>query len=213
MKVLIVDDQALMRRGLILLLSTEEDVEIVGEAADGQEALARVAVDRPEVVLTDARMPRMDGVMLVRELAAAHPDVPAVVLTTFDDEDLVRDALAAGASGFLLKDSSTEDLVAALRSVVEGGMVLDPRIARVAFGRRRPDPDRSVLATLTRAEALVAHEVATGANNAEIARRLVLAEGTVRNHVSALLRKLDQPDRTALALHLYRYLAERSTGL
>lgn len=207
MRILVVDDQALMRRGLILLLSTVDGVEVVGEAADGAEALARMRGVQPDVVLTDAQMPGVDGIELVRRLSELHPEVPAVILTTFDDEPVVREALEAGAAGFLLKDSSTEDLVAALTAAVEGGLVIDPRVARVALSARRDaaDPD-GPLATLTRAERLVAVEVATGATNAEIAQRLVLAEGTVKNHVSHLLTKLGQRDRTALALLLYRYL-------
>lgn len=207
MRVFIVDDQALMRRGLQLMLSTEAGIEVSGEAADGAEALVRIGLDPPDVVLTDARMPRMDGVTLVRSLAEAHPGLPVVMLTTFDDEDLVREALEAGAAGFLLKDSSTEDLVAALTAVADGGMVLDPRIARVAISKPSERHTQSPLTTLTRAERLVAAQLATGATNGEIARHLVLAEGTVKNHVSSMLRKLDQRDRTALALLLHRYLA------
>lgn len=208
MKILVVDDQALMRRGLILLLSTVDGVDVVGEAADGAEALARMRVLEPDVVLTDARMPGMDGIELVGRLRQEHPDVPAVILTTFDDEPLVREALAAGAAGFLLKDSSTEDLVSALTAAADGGLVIDPRVARAALSTRRKADVVSPLATLTRAERLVAAEVATGASNAEIAQRLVLAEGTVKNHVSHLLTKLDQRDRTGLALMLYRYLGQ-----
>lgn len=142
----------------------------------------------------------------VPTIPASTVTVPAVILTTFDDEPLVREALTAGAAGFLLKDSSTEDLVSALTAAVGGGLVIDPRVARAALTARRQEETVSPLATLTRAERLVAAEVATGATNAEIAQRLVLAEGTVKNHVSHLLTKLDQRDRTALALLLYRYL-------
>lgn len=201
-RVLIVDDHQLLRRGLRLLLETEEGIEVVGEAADGHEALAVVGKLAPEVVLTDARMPGMDGIELVAALAREHPGLPAIVLTTFDDEDLVRGAVAAGAAGFLLKDVSTARLAEAVGEVAAGGMVVDPRVARVAFGRSAPQGD--ALAVLTPTERTVGEAVSLGLSNQEIAAELVLAEGTVKNHVSALLRKLNARDRTALALNLYR---------
>lgn len=205
MRVVIVDDSELMRRGLALLLSTSATVDVVGEAADGREALAVVEKVAPDVVLTDAQMPVLDGVGLVGELSRTHPGLPVVVLTTFDDDHVVRAAMAAGAAGFLLKSTSIDGLLQALDAAASGGLVLDPRVARAAFASE-PTRDAGPLAALTRAERLVAAQVATGASNSEIAARLVLAEGTVKNHVSALLRKLRQRDRTALALLLARYL-------
>lgn len=211
MKVLLVDDQALIRRGLTMLLQTSDQVTVVGEASDGHQALALVPTTAPDVVLSDARMPRMDGVALTRALAEHHPGLPCVILTTFDDEPLVRSALEAGAAGFLLKDSTTEDLLTALEAVRGGGLVLDPRIARLALTGQPAAPQHPPgLAALTRAERAVAAELATGATNTEIAQRLVLAEGTVKNHVSTLLHKLDQRDRTGLALLLYRYLGDQA---
>jgi DNA-binding NarL/FixJ family response regulator len=204
-RVLVVDDSELLRQGLEMLLGTVEDVEVVATAADGREALAAVNTTRPEVVLTDARMPVLDGIGLVAAMAERHPGIPVIVLTTFDDEALVRAALAAGAVGFLLKDSGVDALVGAMRSVLEGGLVLDPRVARIAL-RPEPAADASPLAVLTRTERAVAVEIASGASNSEIAATLFMAEGTVKNHVSALLRKLDRRDRTALALFLARYL-------
>ncbi len=212
--VVIVDDQQLLRRGLRLLLETVPDVEVVGEAADGREGLAVVADAGPDVVLCDASMPVMDGIEFVAACAREHPDLPVVVLTTFDDESIVRGALAAGAAGFLLKDSSPEALAEAVRAAAEGGLVIDPRVARIAM-RAAAEPagpssadsgDSDPLAVLTKAERLVARQVAVGATNAEIAAELVLAEGTVKNHVSALMRKLGARDRTALALTLHRAL-------
>lgn len=214
--VLIVDDQQLLRRGVRLLLETVSDrdhegaVAVVGEAADGREALAVIARTGPDIVLTDARMPGMDGVALVAACREEFPDLPVIVLTTFDDEPLVRGALAAGAAGFLLKDSSPEALAEAIRAVAAGGLVIDPRVARLAVApdRRRntaartPQGETDALAVLTRAERVVATQVARGSTNAEIAAELVLAEGTVKNYVSALMRKLGARDRTALALGL-----------
>lgn len=201
MRTVIVDDQELMRRGLALLLSTSE-VEVVGEARDGREALAVIHRERPDVVLADAQMPVLDGVGMTRALRAAGEEVPVLILTTFDDEDLVRTAVDAGASGFLLKDTPTEELVHAMAAVASGGLVIDPRVARALL--TPSTPRESPLAVLTRAERAVAVEVATGATNAEIAHRLVIAEGTVKNHVSSVLRKLGQRDRTSLALFLAR---------
>ncbi|WP_226346879.1 response regulator [Agilicoccus flavus] len=218
--VVVVDDQQLLRRGLRLVLETVPDVTVVGEAADGREGLAVVAHASPDVVLCDARMPVMDGVEFVGACRRDHPEVPVVVLTTFDDEALVRAALTAGAAGFLLKDSSPEALGEAIRAAAAGGLVVDPRVARIAMAAgapagssasagptsepvREPDREPDPLAGLTPAERLVAAHVARGATNAEIAAELVLAEGTVKNHVSALLRKLGARDRTALALALH----------
>lgn len=200
---LVVDDHQLVRRGLRMLLGTLPGIEVVGEAGDGREALTLIGQLDPDVVLTDARMPVMDGVELVAQAKLAFPGLPVLVLTTFDDEDIVHGALGAGAAGFLLKDTSTDALGEALRAVAEGGLVIDPRVARLAFTEATSNPD-GPLATLTRAERLVAERLALGETNTEIAAGLVLAEGTVKNHVSALLRKLDQRDRTALALLLYR---------
>lgn len=205
LRILLVDDQQLLRRGLLMLLSTVDGFEVVDQAADGAEALARIPTARPDVVLSDVRMPGMDGLELVEHCRTEHPDLPVLLLTTFDDEPVVRGALAAGAAGFLLKDTSTDALAQAIRSVADGGMVLDPRIARIATSAP-PAPSDEPLAVLTRMERLVAEQVAEGRTNSEIAEHLVLAEGTVKNHVSALLRKLEARDRTALALLLYKTL-------
>lgn len=207
-RVLIVDDQQLLRRGLIMLFSTIEEVEVVAEAAHGEEALAVLASREVDVVLADAKMPTMDGITLVRRAAEHHPGLPVLVLTTFDEPDIVQGAIAAGAAGFLLKDTSIEALAEAVQAVHRGGMVIDPRVARLAFAAQQgaDESEPPELAVLTPAERAVGELVAQGMTNGQIATRLVLAEGTVKNHVSALLRKLAAPDRTALALALYRAL-------
>ena len=205
LRVMVVDDQHLVRRGLALLLGTVDGVEVVAEAGGGAEAVALLARELPDVLLTDARMPGMSGAELVAHCARTCPQLQVIVLTTFDDDDLVLGALDAGASGFLLKDTSPERLADAIVAAARGEMVLDPRVTRLALHRtasatgERAD-DR--LAVLTRTELVVARHLSRGLSNAAIAAELVLAEGTVKNHVSALLRKLDQPDRTNLALTL-----------
>lgn len=206
MRVLLVEDQQLLRRGLAMLLSTVDGIDVVAQAEDGRTALAALAETAVDVVLTDARMPGMDGVELASRCAREHPGLPVLILTTFDDDSLVQAALAAGASGFLLKDTSVDRLTAALSAVIDGGMVVDPRVARAAV--RSNGSGTGPLAILTRTERLVAERVARGLTNTEIAASLVLAEGTVKNHVSALLRKLDERDRTALALTLYKALGD-----
>ncbi|RUR01219.1 response regulator transcription factor [Labedella endophytica] len=209
-RVLIVDDQELLRRGLRMLLEMEDGIEVVGEAEDGMRALAVIPETAPDVVLADARMPVLDGLGLVERCARDHPGLPVLVLTTFDDALLVRSLLDAGAAGFLLKDVSTDALGQAIRQVVGGGLVIDPRVARAAVApvdRPAADP----LASLSAAERAVAELVARGLSNAEIALRLRLAHGTVKNTVSVLLRKFDERDRTALALRLAR-AAEPARG-
>lgn len=208
-RVLIVDDQELLRRGLRMLLETDDGVEVVGEAEHGMRALALIPGVRPDVVLADARMPVLDGRALVERCRVDHPGLPVLVLTTFDDARLVREMLDAGAAGFLLKDVSTDTLVTAIRQVIGGGLVIDPRVARAAVAPGRSEPMTSVLSP---AEQAVAELVALGLPNADIAERLVLAHGTVKNTVSALLRKLDERDRTSLALRLARDL-QRPRGL
>lgn len=208
-RVLVVDDQQLLRRGLTLLLGTHEDVEVVAGAANGVEALGVLARTPVDVVLTDAKMPGLDGIGLVRECARQYPEISTLVLTTFDEPELVKGAIGEGASGFLLKDSSTEDIVDALKAAVAGGMVVDPRVARMAYEAVAGASERSEspLMLLTRSERSVAELVSQGMSNQEIAGKLHLAEGTVKNLVSALLRKLDARDRTVLALELYKMLS------
>ena len=201
-RVMIVDDQELLRRGLRMILETDPEIEVVGEAEDGMRALALIPELAPDLVLADARMPVLDGIGLVQQCAVSHPGLPVLVLTTFDDARLVRDILDAGAAGFLLKDISTDALTDAIRQVLAGGLVLDPRVARAAL--TPVSPPTAGHPALTDAEQAVADLVARGLPNAEIAAHLHLAHGTVKNTVSALLRKLEEPDRTALALRLAR---------
>ncbi|MET9710452.1 response regulator [Nocardiopsis alba] len=207
--VLIVDDQILLRQGLRKLLEIEEGIEIVGDAADGVEALEFLAAHpSPDVALVDARMPRMDGIELIARMRVEHPKVPAIVLTTFDDDELVFGGLRAGARGYLLKDVPPDELVSAIRRAARGETVLGgPAADRLvaALNTAVPSPPVSETATsLSDREWEVARMVGEGATNREIARALFITEGTAKNHVTSILRKLDLRDRTRLALWVGR---------
>ncbi|HEX2741901.1 MAG TPA: response regulator transcription factor [Rubrobacter sp.] len=217
-RVLIVEDQDIVRRGLATLLELEERVEVVGEAADGVEALRKVPQLRPEVALVDVRMPRMDGVELTKRLAADHPRVAVIILTTFDDDEYIFGGLKAGAKGYLLKNVSPEDLVWTIEKVSRGESVLgSPVASRVISELKRLGEvaarQRDSEGILSEREVEVAGLVGKGANNAEVARALYISEGTARNQVSKILKKLGLRDRTALAVHaVERGWAERSRG-
>jgi DNA-binding NarL/FixJ family response regulator len=210
-RVLVADDQALVRTGLRMLLVVQPDLEVVGEAADGAEAVARVGELRPDVVLMDVRMPGLDGVAATRRLAEAGlvgRDAAAVlVLTTFGLDDVVQDALRAGASGFLLKDAEPDELVRAVRNVAGGDAVLDPAVTRrvlEALGPgSRPRRDPAVLEPLTDREAAVLAQLALGRSNAEIGARLEVAQETVKSHVKRLLAKLGVGNRVQAAVLAY----------
>ncbi|HZB08650.1 MAG TPA: response regulator transcription factor [Rubrobacter sp.] len=206
-RVLLVDDQILMRRGLRKLLEVEDGIEVVGEAADGVEALQIIAEMRPDVALVDARMPKMDGIELIKRLSEEHRRVAAIVLTTFDDDEYVFGGLRAGAKGYLLKDTSPEELVSGIEKASRGETVLGGQIAArvVSELRQRTDsaerPPRPGDEILSGREVEVARLVGAGATNREIAHRLYISEGTAKNHISKILRKLGLRDRTQLALY------------
>ena len=202
-RVLIVDDHEFLRRGLKLVFETFEGIELVGEAGDGREALALIPAADPDVIVTDARMPVMDGLDLVQAMKEAHPELPALVLTTFEDAELVGALINAGAAGYLLKDVGADRLQEAILAVAEGGLVLDPRIA---MHLRRRDAGEDALAVLTGSARSVGVLVAKGATNVEIAESLHLDESTVKNQISSRLRKLGARDRTNLALTLSKTL-------
>lgn len=207
-RVLLVDDQRLFRDGLATLLSVRPEVKVVGEAANGLEALERVAALHPEVVLMDLRMPVLNGVEATRRLRAAHPQVRVVALTTFDDDDDVFEALRAGAVGYLLKDVSADRLVEAVQAAARGESFLQPSVAAkvVAEFSRLAEVQTPVLVAEPPVEALSEREVqvlrllAAGASNKEIALALRIAEGTVKNHLTSILGKLGVRDRTQAAL-------------
>lgn len=205
-RVLLVDDQTLFREGLRTLLSTRPEIVVAGEAANGQEALALVETLEPQVVLMDLQMPVMDGVQATARLRQHSPDIPVLVLTTFDDDANLFGALRAGAAGYLLKDVSSDTLVAAITAAARGEAFLQSTVTgRVvaAFARLMesggPRAEALVLPLSPREREILAL-VSTGASNKEIADRLCLAEGTVKNHVTNILTKLDVRDRTQAAL-------------
>jgi DNA-binding NarL/FixJ family response regulator len=202
-RVLVVDDQILVRRGIAELLEIEDAIEVVGEAKDGLDALRKIPDLEPEVALVDARMPGMAGVELIQRLADDHPGVAAIVLTTFDDDEYIFGGLRAGAKGYLLKDTPPEELVLAIEKAHRGETVLgDQILARVVSGLRRSSggegggPEEA----LSGREAEVVGLVGVGATNAEIGKALYISEGTARNHVSKILRKLGLRNRTQLAI-------------
>jgi DNA-binding NarL/FixJ family response regulator len=206
-RVLIVDDQALFREALATLLEVRPEIRVVGEAANGAEALDRVAALRPDVVLMDLHMPVLDGIGATRRVRVEHPDVQVLALTTFDDDEDVFAALHAGAVGYLLKDVSSDRLVEALLAARRGESVLQPsvaaklvaRFARMTDGEAAPRPQPLVV-PLSERELEVLRLLAEGSSNREIASALFLAEGTVKNHVTNLLGKLGARDRTQAAL-------------
>ena len=203
-RVVLADDQAMIRAGLLLVLRAEPEIEVVAECADGMEVLQAVAAYRPDVVLMDLRMPRMDGLEATRRVRRMPDPSRVLALTTFDDDEVLWGALDAGVDGFILKDSPPEALDAAIRTVAAGGAWLDPRVApRVLAGLRQRTGERShsqaaeLLERLTPRERQVLQLLATGATNQEIADQLHLGARTVKSHVSAVFSKLGARDRVA----------------
>ncbi len=205
MKLLVVDDHAIVRKGILALLETKADIQVVGEAADGQEAVARAETLHPDVVLMDLVMPVMDGIEATRLITAAHPGIRVLVLTSFAADDKVFPAIKAGALGYLLKDSGPEELVAAIRQVYRGESSLHPAIARKVLRELAHPSDRPPTTDpLTGREVEVLRLLGQGLLNEEIADRLVITEATVRTHVSNILGKLHLASRTQAALYALR---------
>jgi DNA-binding NarL/FixJ family response regulator len=217
-RVFLVDDQEMVRAGFAMMIEAQDDMTVVGEAGDGAQALARLAVAPADVVLMDVRMPRMDGVEATRRLVSAPGHLPRViVLTTFDLDEYAFAALRGGASGFLLKDAPAEDMLAAIRTVHRGDAVIAPSTTRRLLDHVAadlPDPARGPdpLAELTEREREVLLEVARGASNAEIAARLFLSEGTVKTHVGRILSKLGLRDRVQAVVWAYERRLIRPRG-
>lgn len=223
-KVLLVDDQPLMRMGFAMVLGAEEDLQVVGEAADGRAALVQAAALDPDVVLMDVRMPSMDGIEATRRLVETYPDTKVILLTTFDLDEYAFAGLKAGASGFLLKDVRPAELVDAVRAVAAGDAAVSPRVTRrmlelfaprlpvagaadAATGAGEPggleDLTAKEMATLTPKEREVFGQLALGLTNAQIAAKLYVSEATVKTHVAAVLKKLSLRDRVHVVVYAY----------
>jgi NarL family two-component system response regulator LiaR len=204
-RVLVVDDHVVVRRGIRALLATVDEVKVVGEAQDGQEALDRTEALRPDVILLDLLMPRMDGIEVTRRLIAEDPDARILVLTSFAADDKVFPAIKAGALGYLLKDTGPEELVRAIGQVYRGESSLSPAIARKVLQELSRPPSQPLTAEpLTEREVEVLQVLATGKSNQEIAAELMISEATVRTHVSNILGKLHLASRTQAALYALR---------
>ncbi len=201
-RVLLVDDHPVVRQGLRALLSTQEGIEVVGEAGDGAAAVAAAERLSPDVVLMDVVMPRMDGVEALRHIAERRPQTRVVMLTSYADERRAMEAVDAGASGFLLKDATPRDVVSAIRAAHRGEAVLHPAVAAKLMAERRRPP--AAHADLTPRELEVLRLIARGHQNKVIAAELHVSEKTVKTHVSAVLRKLDVTDRTQAAMYAVR---------
>lgn len=203
-RVFLVEDQAIVREGLHSLLDLVEDIEVVGEAADGEEAVVRIPEAGPDVVLLDLRMPKLDGLGVLRCLGDRGELPPTLILTTFDDDSSLLEGIGAGAKGFLLKDVSLEQLASAIRTIASGGTMIQPAVTdRVLKGLEGIHPEFESLDppdTLTERETEVLRLMAGGYSNREIAGAFELAEGTVKNHISSILSKLGVRDRTRAVL-------------
>lgn len=206
-RILLVDDQALFREGLRTLLSVYDDLMVIGEANNGQEAIDFVTQDQPDVILMDLRMPVLDGVAATKQICANFPKCRIIVLTTFDDDEHVFDGLRAGAVGYLLKDVPSEKLVEAIRTTAAGQSFLQPSVAAKVVaeftrmsGAPATDPQASLVEPLSNRELEILGLIATGASNKEVAAKLFITEGTVKNHVTNILGKLGVRDRTQAAI-------------
>ena len=228
-RVLIVDDQSLIREGLAIILDTQPDLQVVGQAANGREAVKLAGQLNPDVILMDIRMPQMDGIKATRQMLESHPEVKVLILTTYNEDDLVFDGFRAGAIGYLLKDITRRSLAAAVRGAARGEAQIDPAIAsqvlaefqRMAHALQRMAPsttrvtaddaatELTPMETLTPREETILQLLTEGLTNAGIAARLSLSEGTVKNYVSEILSKLHANDRThAVVLAIKRGLLE-----
>jgi NarL family two-component system response regulator LiaR len=204
-RVMLVDDHAIIRKGVRALLATERDIQIVGEAGDGAEAIEQAQTLRPDVILMDLVMPKVDGIEATRQITGKQPGAHILVLTSFAADDKVFPAIKAGALGYLLKDSTPEELVQAIRQVARGEPSLEPSIARkVLFELSHPVKKAPTVDPLTEREMEVLRQVAQGKSNREIAEELVVSEMTIRTHVSSILSKLHLASRTQAALYALR---------
>jgi len=209
-RIMLVDDQPLLRMGFRMVLDAEDDLSVAAEAGNGEEAIALAASERPDVILMDVRMPGMDGIEATRRITAASPDSRIIILTTFDLDEYAFGGLRAGASGFLLKNAEPSELVAAIRTVASGEASVSPRVTRrmlELFGSKLPGPEDTVdadrVGVLTEREREVFLAIAEGLSNPELAERFFLSESTVKTHVGRILQKLGLRDRVQAVILAY----------
>ncbi len=207
-RLLIVDDQALVRQGLAQLLSLDEEIEIVGQGADGRQAIDMIGSCRPDVVLMDLRMPNVDGVTAIKKIREANPEIRILVLTTFDDDESIVTAMQAGASGYLLKDAPSERLAAAIKAVNEGYTQLAPSVTPKLLSLMNPlsTPKPELLKSFTSRELDILKLIGEGKSNKEIAETLFITEGTVKNHITRILSHLNLQNRTEVAVWVQKNL-------
>ena len=220
-RVLLADDQPLLRHGFAMIVNAEPDLEVVGEAADGVEAVRLAAARGPDIVLMDVRMPVLDGIAATRQITTSQPRVKVIILTTFDIDEYAFDGLRAGASGFLLKNARPDDLLRGIRAVASGDAVLAPSTTRLVLdtyaatfdlqAHTRPSP-ADALAVLTPREREIFTELASGLTNQEIAHRMTLSETTVKTHVTRVLSKLGLRDRVQVVIFAYENGLTRPGG-
>jgi two-component system, NarL family, response regulator DevR len=213
-RVLIVDDHEIVRRGLAAMLSTHDDIEVVGEASSAEEALRRVGLDEPDVVVMDVRMPERSGIEACRNILSSFPAVKVLMLTSFADEEALMASIMAGASGYVLKRVKGSELVQDIRTVAAGGSLLDPTMVERLFDRlrhgAREDPK---LAQLTDQERVLVDHIAKGLTNRQIAEEMFLAEKTVKNYVSTVLAKMGMSNRSEAAAYVARLKGEQEADL
>lgn len=205
-KVLIVDDQSLIREGLTMMLSLYDTISLVGEATNGKEAIELLDKEEVDLILMDIRMPIMDGVEATKEIKENYPEVKVLILTTFNEDEYIFEGLRNGADGYLLKDISSQELVKAIKTIYEGNVLLQPDVARKMIGSMtynnstQNNLDKDIFKDLTKKEYEIAQLIGEGSSNKEIANTLYITEGTVKNHITKILDKLDLRDRTQLAV-------------
>ncbi|MBW4473891.1 MAG: response regulator transcription factor [Stenomitos rutilans HA7619-LM2] len=206
-RVLIVDDQTIVCEGLKVVLNAAATIETIGTAQNGEQAVSLVKSLQPDLVLMDLKMPVVDGVSATRAIKAQHPHLPILILTTYDQDEWVVDAIRAGASGYLLKDTNSEDIIAAIEGTIAGKTHIDPLVAGKLFNvvRHGAPPSVTFVELLTQRERQVLSLLASGLTNAAIADRLNLSEGTIRNHVTSILAKLEVSDRAQATAIAWRY--------
>ena len=210
-RVFLLDDHDIVRRGLMHVFEAQDDIEVVGEAATAEEGLSRIPPTRPDVALLDVRLPDGDGVEVCREIRSRHPEIHCLMLTSFADDEALFDAIMAGASGYLLKQVKSDEIVQAVRSVAQGQSLLDPAVTERVLERIRKGPEEDErLRQLSPQERSILELIADGLTNRQIAERIHLAEKTVKNYVSNLLSKLGMERRTQAAVYAARLAEQRA---